>query len=99
MPRELKPCGTTAAYVRHRRNGETPCQACRDAWAADHRARLDADPRLKAQDRDRTRIRDAAAALLIERHREEFDQLLAEVRRQEREEQWADVFAEFTQEG
>lgn len=30
-PRELKPCGTRAAYDRHRRNGETPCDDCRDA--------------------------------------------------------------------
>jgi hypothetical protein len=25
---ELKPCGTNAAYQRHRRNGEYPCDAC-----------------------------------------------------------------------
>lgn len=29
----LQPCGTVAAYVRHRRRGEAPCQACRDANA------------------------------------------------------------------
>lgn len=29
----LRPCGTVAAYVRHRRRGEAPCQACRDANA------------------------------------------------------------------
>jgi hypothetical protein len=28
---ERKPCGTTAAYQRHLRAGETPCNACRDA--------------------------------------------------------------------
>lgn len=37
-----KPCGTRAAYVRHRRNGETPCDECRAAnrqlSAADRRA-------------------------------------------------------------
>lgn len=27
------PCGTTAAYKRHRRRGETPCHACRSAVA------------------------------------------------------------------
>lgn len=31
MPRELKPCGTRAAYARHKRNGETPCAECVDA--------------------------------------------------------------------
>lgn len=30
-PLTLKPCGTEAAYVRHLRRGERPCQACRDA--------------------------------------------------------------------
>jgi hypothetical protein len=30
----LKPCGTRAAYRRHRRHGETPCQPCRAAAAA-----------------------------------------------------------------
>jgi hypothetical protein len=28
---ELKPCGTAAAFTRHRRHGETPCDACREA--------------------------------------------------------------------
>lgn len=33
-PRQLKPCGTDAAYQRHRRNGEYPCTACLEAHAA-----------------------------------------------------------------
>lgn len=33
------PCGTTAAYKRHHKNGETPCQPCKDAHAADKRAK------------------------------------------------------------
>ena len=33
MARELKPCGTRAAYDRHRRNEEEPCKECRDANA------------------------------------------------------------------
>jgi hypothetical protein len=32
-----QPCGTVAAYKRHRRNDETPCAACRAANAAHHR--------------------------------------------------------------
>jgi len=27
----LEPCGTTAAYRRHYRKGQRPCQRCRDA--------------------------------------------------------------------
>jgi WhiB family redox-sensing transcriptional regulator len=29
----VQPCGTAAAYKRHQRNGEEPCQACRDGHA------------------------------------------------------------------
>lgn len=35
----LAPCGTRAAYVRHKRNGTTPCEACRAANRAHWRAR------------------------------------------------------------
>ncbi|MFC6885321.1 MULTISPECIES: hypothetical protein [Actinomadura] len=31
-PRGLQPCGTTAAYIRHRKRGEQPCPMCRQAW-------------------------------------------------------------------
>lgn len=34
-PLELKPCGTNAAYVRHKRNGEYPCTPCLEAHAED----------------------------------------------------------------
>lgn len=27
------PCGTVAAYKRHQRHGEPPCEACRAAWS------------------------------------------------------------------
>lgn len=36
--RELAPCGTPAAYKRHRSRGETPCDACREANTAKGRA-------------------------------------------------------------
>lgn len=32
--RKPAPCGTAAAYRRHSKLGETPCQACRNAYAA-----------------------------------------------------------------
>lgn len=31
MARELKPCGTFAAYARHKKNGEDPCGPCMQA--------------------------------------------------------------------
>ena len=32
-PRVPQPCGTLAAYRRHQRAQEAPCEACRAAWA------------------------------------------------------------------
>ncbi|HEY3683436.1 MAG TPA: hypothetical protein VGL93_10375 [Streptosporangiaceae bacterium] len=40
--RPFKPCGTTAAYDRHRRHGETPCDACRTAYVTNRRERRQA---------------------------------------------------------
>lgn len=37
-PRQLQPCGTYAAAVRHRRHGETVCDLCRTVLAT--RARI-----------------------------------------------------------
>lgn len=37
--RKPKPCGTAAAYRRHKWNGETPCEPCRLAYNAE-KARL-----------------------------------------------------------
>lgn len=34
MPRDLKPCGTDAAYRRHLKHGEEACEACKAAHAA-----------------------------------------------------------------
>lgn len=37
MPRELQPCGTPAAYTRHRRRGEPVDDACAEARKAEKR--------------------------------------------------------------
>ena len=39
----LAPCGTRAAYIRHRKRGEEPCDPCKDANNADSRERLAGD--------------------------------------------------------
>lgn len=44
MSRDLKPCGTKAAYERHRVAGETPCRACRAAVAEQARQRRGSGP-------------------------------------------------------
>jgi hypothetical protein len=33
-----QPCGTVAAYKRHQRHRELPCEACRSAWSDWQRA-------------------------------------------------------------
>lgn len=43
MARELKPCGTSAAYRRHLRNDEPACELCLAAVAAQKMDRLDGD--------------------------------------------------------
>lgn len=40
-----KPCGTDAAYYRHRANGETPCRRCRLAHTVAERRRTGGKPR------------------------------------------------------
>lgn len=50
-PRQLAPCGTGAAFQRHKRNGETPCDACREAKNAEAREWLAAHPEVAAQRR------------------------------------------------
>ena len=41
MARELKPCGTSAAYRRHLRKGEEACAACKAAVAWEKQSKLD----------------------------------------------------------
>jgi hypothetical protein len=36
-PRQPQPCGTYAAFQRHKRHGEEPCVACREAYNAHQR--------------------------------------------------------------
>ena len=42
MKRELKPCGTPAAFRRHKRHGEEPCDAC---WEAERLHRRGGRPK------------------------------------------------------
>lgn len=46
-PRELKPCGTPAAYDRHLEHGETPCDDCRTANTRRKRDRCKPTPELR----------------------------------------------------
>jgi|AntAceMinimDraft_11_1070367.scaffolds.fasta_scaffold52730_2 5-methylcytosine-specific restriction endonuclease McrA len=46
---ELKPCGTVAAYNRHRRKNETPCQICFEAEREYARNRQALKPRNRTE--------------------------------------------------
>lgn len=46
----LSPCGTPAAYRRHYRKGQKPCQRCADAHNAATRERYAPSPRHATRD-------------------------------------------------
>lgn len=56
MPRELQPCGTPAAYMRHIRHRQDACQVCLDAMSERNRASYAADPE-RARELARERMR------------------------------------------
>lgn len=100
MTRELKPCGTIAAYMRHRKAGQKPCDPCRLAWNTyQNERRQDPDVRaaLREQNRPSTTARRRAMAELVRRHRAEFLTILAEERAKLRagQSEQAEAFAEF----
>ncbi|HEY9411767.1 MAG TPA: hypothetical protein VIP77_19465 [Jiangellaceae bacterium] len=68
MSRDLKPCGTVAAYQRHINRRETPCDSCKRA----KRDYVNARPDTRA----RGRARSAALEALARRHGSEFLDLL-----------------------
>lgn len=79
---ELKPCGTTAAYQRHRKRKETACDECKAAVAAYNRAYREANPRVAQQQREYNKIMDESVKRLISRHFPEFRQIREVVRRE-----------------
>lgn len=80
--RALQPCGTRAAYVRHKRHGEQPCSAC---TAANSRYSLDQYHLVTAVMRKLAKQQQGtwrqAADQLIARHADEFAFLWAQARR------------------
>lgn len=68
--RPLKPCGTVAAYERHRQHGEEPCRACKRArqeynreYAARKRGDITAQRRER---RERVAMKRQSARLYME---------------------------------
>lgn len=54
--RDLQPCGTPAAYMRHKRHGQEGCRVCLDAMSERNRANYAAGPE-RARELARERMR------------------------------------------
>jgi hypothetical protein len=74
------PCGTAAAYLRHRRDGTPVCEPCREAKAADGVMRRAAATQARAAV---GRARAAALEALMHRHPKEYADLHAAALREE----------------
>lgn len=77
--RDLRPCGTQAAWARHRRKGEEPCEACKQAnrdhvreWVLRNPDKVRANQKRWAdKHRDKERVRNRARyAANIDKERE-----------------------------
>lgn len=83
-PRPIQPCGTYAAYRRHRHRGEEPCGPCRAAAqsrAAGRYERVRLDDRWRVEMLDRQRARRRARAALVAEYPGVYARLLAEIGR------------------
>jgi hypothetical protein len=56
VARQLKPCGTRAAYERHRKHSEKPCDACMKAAATHTAAKRESRPDVREAERTRQRV-------------------------------------------
>ena len=90
MTRELKPCGTPAAYMRHIKAKQKPCEPCRLAWNA-YQVDRRQDPDIRMADREQNRdsriARYRALTRLAELHPKDFRALNAEERQRLRDEE------------
>lgn len=73
-----QPCGTTAAYRRHIRHGETPDAECRSAWAAYNQQQWKGNPITRAKVRRRGQARRNALERLKALHPTQFRALYDE---------------------
>lgn len=88
MKKELAPCGTPAAYQRHRRRGEEIDDACREAINAYNRAYAEAHPHITEVRRAGSIIRAEAIRRLIASDPEAFIHIRAHVQAEFRAGTW-----------
>lgn len=83
MTRELQPCGTPAAYMRHIKAKQKPCEPCRLAWNA-YQVDRRQDPDIRMATREANKVsrvaRYRALVRLAKRYPPEYRALLAEER-------------------
>ena len=104
-PNTLRPCGTEAAYARHRRNGESPCDACRAGVALvrrDQRRAKGIRPRLEPQHGTysgyiRLHVLSGVEACrpCLDAHATYLREWRAKVRRRDRRGKWVDVVYDY----
>jgi len=78
VTRKLKPCGTLAAYKRHLRMGEKPCDACTSANTATRKAYYHSSPAVRSLQVRRNLARLRALARLKAAHPDEYRRFYAE---------------------
>jgi hypothetical protein len=71
-------CGTYGGYQRHHRRGEKPCDPCRDAATAYNRDRRKRLPHSYRREYAYAKAQTRAAWRLVDRHRDEFRELVKE---------------------
>lgn len=84
----LQPCGTSAAYQRHLKDGTPVCEACAAA-----RAELKRRPEVLAQNRLYARARKAAMTALSHLYPDEYRRLYEQAKA---DFEWEAVLKEFT---
>lgn len=79
-------CGTFAGWRKHKRDGTLPCQAC--VVANQEFNRLQHAQRMASRNADQhrlyQRVHNKAMRKLRDKHREEFDKIVARLTREER---------------
>lgn len=75
---DMQPCGTVAAYARHRKSGEQPCNLCLKAWAS-----YQAEYRLTHKPSERVQKNQAARARAFTRLRREHPKRFQELYQEE----------------
>ena len=77
-------CGTIAAYTRHRRAGEPPCDACKVAWADYQREYKKAHPENRIRENQYSAARGRALQQLRREFPKRFNEIFAEEKRRSR---------------